>query len=256
MGALILESAFLAQVKDPSAPLKYPATYRGGVEVQLNQEIVAFPDLLLAINSAADSVIAREIEQEVLSRGLRKRLTSPGIDYAAPLLVSITSSADTATGSAWRLGRSIDTLSSLFRPAPYTDGHDPNLRTHDFIARGWPVSCKPLPGVPDFGQDWHCLRPPSPPMANAPGFSIDLPVVSRHTTGGPIHVRYDLQPLSSTQSSSRLAWIFQVPPEIIPDHNDIFNTKSTLLMLAMMQISGAVVSLATDIGTNFEPEFP
>jgi hypothetical protein len=262
MGALILESAFLAQIKDPSRPLQYPATpggaggsygqanYRSSVEVRLNDEPVAFPDLLLAINSAADSTFAREIEQ-MLSRGLTKRLTSPNVSYAAPLLVSITSSADAATGSDWRLGRQFDDLpSSLLRPAPYTDGHDPNIRTHDLLALG-PHVCNPIPGVLDFQQDWHCLRRPRPPFETTPTFFFDLPVVLRHEVNGPIHMRYELQPL---RPSPTLAWIFQVPPEIISDHNDIFNARSTLLMLAMMQVSGAVVSLATDIDSNFEPE--
>ncbi len=49
-------------------------------------------------------------------------------------------------------------------------------------------------------------------------------------------------------------WVFQVPPEVIKDHNDIFNTKARSLILALIQISGAVASLAEDWGASFEPE--
>jgi hypothetical protein len=49
-------------------------------------------------------------------------------------------------------------------------------------------------------------------------------------------------------------WIFQVPPEVIKDHNDIFNSKARSLILALIQISGAVASLAEDWAHSFEPE--
>ena len=67
------------------------------------------------------------------------------------------------------------------------------------------------------------------------------------------HERYELCPLGEG-TSDHLAWVFQVPEEIINDHNDIFNFKSTLLVLALIQISGATMSLAEDWSRNFEPE--
>jgi hypothetical protein len=53
---------------------------------------------------------------------------------------------------------------------------------------------------------------------------------------------------------SRLAWLFEVPPELVAEHNDIFNPRSSLLFMALMQISGAVMSLAGDVVRNFEFE--
>jgi hypothetical protein len=55
------------------------------------------------------------------------------------------------------------------------------------------------------------------------------------------------------QEQSNLVWVFQVPPRISKDHSDIFNPRCSLLMLGLMQISGAVMSLAWDWKDNFEP---
>jgi hypothetical protein len=47
------------------------------------------------------------------------------------------------------------------------------------------------------------------------------------------------------------AWIFQIPPRISAEHNDVFNNRCSLLTLALMQISGAVMSLAEDWRDSF-----
>jgi hypothetical protein len=49
-------------------------------------------------------------------------------------------------------------------------------------------------------------------------------------------------------------WVFQVGPKVIKDHNDIFNSKARSLILSLIQISGAVASLAKDWADSFEPE--
>jgi hypothetical protein len=49
-------------------------------------------------------------------------------------------------------------------------------------------------------------------------------------------------------------WIFNVPGELIGKHNDIFNARSSLLIMALVQAAGAVMSLAIDWKDVFEPE--
>jgi hypothetical protein len=251
MGALVLEAAFLALLREPGDPLVKvfdpgdpSANEKPVVEVTLNGRPIAFPDLLLALNSAADSGLVREIIDEAHSRNLIKRLTAPevDVDYAPPLLVSATSSADLATGIVWRAAKGFQ---------HYTDGHDPNLRTHDLNVLGL-HQCPALTSGWDFRQDWACLRFPVPRSQPTPSFAIDLPSVSRSAPGGPIHTRYQLEP--RFPGESRLAWLFEVPPELVPDHNDIFNGRSRLFFMALMQISGAVMSLAQDVNRNFEVE--
>jgi hypothetical protein len=58
------------------------------------------------------------------------------------------------------------------------------------------------------------------------------------------------------RDKGRAAWIFQVGRDLIANHNDIFNFRTALLILAMIQISGAAVSLAEDFERNFEEEYP
>jgi len=62
MGALILESAFLSLLNEEGEPLAMPSSSPNGcVEVRKDGKLVHFPDLLLALNSAADSAIAKKI---------------------------------------------------------------------------------------------------------------------------------------------------------------------------------------------------
>ena len=193
---------------------------------------------------------------ECKSRNLTKRLvaTDVGVDYAPPLLISVTSSADKSTGVTWPVAQGIGRLFGLSADSydgRYTDGHDPLLQTHNLTALGVGPQCQRMQGL-DFGQEWHCLRFPIPRSQPTPGFAVDLPEISRHAPGGPLHRRYQLNP--KYPNERRLAWLFQVPPELVGNHNDIFNPLSSLLFMALTQISGAVMSLAKDIELNFEAE--
>jgi hypothetical protein len=260
MGALVLEATFLALLREANDPLVKvldaqdpSANRRSVVEVTFDGRRVAFPDLLLALNSAADSGLVREILGVFESRKLTKTLAAAdvGVDYAPPLLVSVTSSADKDTGVYWRYAQGVKRVLSGAGgyDGLYTDGHDPALRTHNLTRLGVAPQCEPKPGL-DFQQEWHCLRFPVPRSQPTPSFDIDLPEIFRHAPGGPIHGRYRLEPQYPTER--RLAWLFEVPPELVVQHNDIFNPRSSLLFMALMQISGAVMSLAQDVGRNFE----
>ena len=172
---------------------------------------------------------------------MRKWLESAkGICYAPPLLVSVTSEDDTATGKWFRLG-------SL---GNRTEGWCDWLLTHTFEQVAKPVSCPKSKAGPDFCQDWHCLRPPERAASVTPIIPIDLPTILRTCTTDPEHARFNLDPLYPEQK--RLVWIFRVQNALIKDHNAIFEPITALLFMAMMQISGAIMSLAEDIDSNFE----
>jgi hypothetical protein len=149
----------------------------------------------------------------------------------------------------WRLAQ------GLFAPWRKTDGHDGSLITHDFNQTAGDVICLKQPDVPDFGQNWHCLRRPSPLRGASPALPIDLPVRERNGVKDETvpHARYTITPRVDV-AEPRLMWVFQVPSEVIKDHNDIFNSKARSLILAFIQISGAVASLAEDWAHSVEPE--
>jgi hypothetical protein len=250
MGALILESAFLALLKDPAHPLAFdmPAgrTSPRPVEIRRDGMPILFPDVLLALSSAADSAIFRQIRDELVQRRIVKAIRANGPAYAPPLLISATSVADNDTGRIWPLAN-----------GPWagrkTDGHDATLFTHDFALAQEPVRCDPRNIGMDFGQNWHCLRLPENAAGGEPTFTIDLPTRERDGVEDQAvpHARYRLTPRAPNQA--HLGWVFQLPGHLVGDHNDIFNSRASSLMLGMIQISGAVMSLAQDWDDTFEP---
>jgi hypothetical protein len=244
MGALVLESVFLSMLMEADSTLDLPVSSRDAKAVQTykNTTAVAFPDLLLAVNSAADSEILRKISEQLRKQNITKRASGDGMAYSPPLLISVTSSADSDTGRLWRIARF----------GGSTDGHDKSLLTHTFRLTDQLVHCRPRNEV-DFGQSWHCLRRPNPSDVASPEFAIDLPARERHGRDdrNVEHIRYLLTPIGD-RAVARPVWVFQLPPQIVADHNDIFDYRSNTLLLPLMQISGAVMSLARGWQDSFE----
>jgi hypothetical protein len=253
MGALMLESGLLALLEDERRLLVRPAQSSnvGAVRLESHQGLVWFPDLILALNSATDSRIARSIQEALAWHQLEKTASSSTgrIRFAPPIIMSVTSTGDTDTRDMWRAAQGI------FAPWRKTDGHDTSLFTHDFVQTQAQSVCNKRPNVPDFGQNWHCLRIPTPAVGIRPAIPVDLPTRDRHGVEEQEvpHARYTLTPRGDA-NERRLLWVFQVPPAVIKDHNDIFNSKARSLILALIQVSGAVASLAEDWGDSFEPE--
>ena len=156
MGALMLESGLLALLEDQQQPLIRQASPANASTVQLNstQGLVSFPDLVLALNSAANSTIAKRI-QVALDRhqleevgGRRRHQLFASADDVRHLVSGCRYQRQVAV----RAGRA-----PVLRRM--TDGHDPSLITHDFVET---LKNSSLLGeqedVRDFGQNWHCLQ--------------------------------------------------------------------------------------------------
>jgi hypothetical protein len=244
MGALMLQSAFAALLEDQQQPLQpeRPRQSARAVEIRSGGALVSFPDIVLSLNSAADSTIAKRIVEALNRRGMTKQAAAGDLCYSPPLLMSVTSTGDTDTRDVW----------SIAKFGRTTDGHDSSLFTHA-LAYGAQVTCNPR-GALDLGQNWHCLRRPQPPVAATPAIPIDLPVRERKGLDDLAvpHARYMIIPKGSIDEP-HLMWVFQVPPEIIKDHNDIFNSRARSLVLALIQVSGAVASIAESWEESFEP---
>jgi len=245
MGALMLQSAFLTLIKDPSEPLVVPSEGEPRVvETLRNGQRIRFPDVLVSLNSAADSVIHQEIREALQARRFAKKVGDSQIAYAGPLLISATSSADNDTRVVWR-------GANLLHPGRTTDGHDGALFTHRLVREREGIACQGL-AAPDFGQNWHCLRLPEPPNVPTPNFALDLPTRERASKSDiPPFARYRLLPMQDIHKP-QLTWVFQVPPDVMSDHNDIFNSRAFSLTVALIQVSGAIMSLAQDWRTTFE----
>lgn len=245
MGALMLQSAFLALLEDARNPLVHRrAGAAGPVELVQSGNRISLPDLVLSLNSAADSAIAKRTLQVLERQGIAKTAAAGAIRYSPPLLVSVTSTEDTDTKNMWRIAKGFSAR---------TDGHDDALFTHGFVLEKEEVTCAPRDFL-DLGQNWHCLRTPEPAAAATPVIPIDLPAREREgvaDTAVPHH-RFRIEPLGD-MSEPRLMWVFQVPPMLIKDHNDIFNSRARSLILGLVQVSGAVASVAEDWERSFEP---
>ncbi len=156
MGALMLESGLLALLEDERRILARPAQTStvGAVLLESRQGFVWFPDLILALNSAANSRIAKSIQEALTWHGLEKTASSStgSIRFAPPIMMSVTSTGDTDTRDMWRAAQLV------FAPWRKTDGHDASLFTHDFALTQAQSVCNKRPNVPDFGQNWHCLE--------------------------------------------------------------------------------------------------
>ena len=246
MGALMMQSAYATLLEQGELVLPPAGALAGPARVTSNGAPVLFPNLVLSLNSAADSDYARRILTAYNGLGLTKVADGTQVGYNAPLLVSVTSATDTATRDWWpraRWGR-------------LTDGHDPTLVTHSFripaSLSGAP--CLGVRGVPDFGQSWHCIHEPRPARAATPSIRVDLPTRERTDLNdrNVEHVQYELAPTRGEWTPC-LQWVFQVPGEVIAEHNEIFQPTPRALMLALIQISGAVASLARDWDDTFVP---
>lgn len=244
MGGLMLESALLALIKVANGDMlqSLPEEPANPISIRIGADRVIFPDAVITLNSAADSQIARRIKSTLAKRNVSKQASGVGVKYNPPLAIAVTSTADEATGVWWPRAK----------PGRSTVGHDATLFTHTLTSDTTTASYKPRLDMLDFGQNYHLLRYPEPSFSATPTMVVDLPVRERKGINDwPEHRRYRLKPKGENYQPE-LFWNFQVSPELISDHNDIFNSRSGSMILALIQMSGAVASLAQDWDDGFE----
>lgn len=245
MGAFILQSAFRELLKNTDSPLVKSAV-SGNTPVTISNNklsAVTMPDLLLSLNSAAESEVAKDIIAMMEQDGWKKRFEPSSAEisvapYDPPLLISATSSKDSDTNFLWRVGH--------FFEKPSTDGHDPKLATHTFVKSPAPVDCAAASTI-DFGQPWHCLHKVITPDPT-PWFRIDIPH-DRSIGKTLTHTAYDLIPKHPANASP--FWLFQIPGEIVADHSDIFNYQAASFVLALIQVSAVLASAGSGWEKNF-----
>lgn len=243
MGALILERGFSTLLREEPGSLIREAgkTTADTACVTQDGRTISFPDMVLLVNSAAAAGVAKKTMDLLHENRLAKRVSSNGLDYAIPLIVSFTAKTDRVTGWIWRLANRFQR----------TEGHDRCLLTHRLEQSPTLFKCSAKMTGYDFGQSWHCLRRPEASGGQLRSVTIDLPQIKKPRD--ECHKRFTIRPVSA-EASGRPMWVFQVPRHVSRSHGDIWNNRASLFALAMMQISGAVVSVALNWGDVFEDD--
>jgi len=221
-GGMIVESALI------QALVSY-AIYPGA-------EIQSSADLVILVNPASQSMLAKNMVGLLKRNRLQfYREDEDGNRRESPLIVSVTSTGDTATGNLYPLALSMKGWSKKFRqyeptdcsPAPsqkefytHTAGHNPVLYSH-VIATTGSIDA----GSVDDSE--MVLEVSVDPKTGE----------NRYTFPGQENL-FTIQRLPLGYNDTPY-WIMNAPPELIRDHSEIFTYNTLQMIRALMQLSGA-----------------
>lgn len=243
-GALVLEKA-MAQALAAKVISEDPRD--GG-------KFTAPADFVVLLNSAGESIYAKEMIDMLRRRQApsSKGSGSDEISAKSPLIVSITSKADWATGKLFPIGTQLSNATGTFRKYEWdnkygesshnvsqkeyftrTPGHNDRLLSYEAM----PISGSPALPVLQDGE--HCNRD-------------SLVAVQRNLreplTGPNGEVKFltiagdgqETQWMLEARVPDNLQtpyWIVKVPKEIMRDHSDIFNENALAMMARLFRIS-------------------
>jgi hypothetical protein len=173
------------------------------------------------------------------------------VDAKHPLIISITSDADSATGSLFPIGTTLSNIFGMFRKYEWdtrygesshnvpqrdyfthTPGHNPRLTT---------LTAQVIAGtasLPKYEYSETC----SPEQLEGLQANLREPLTGpagevRFVTLGAAGEKtmWQLEPASSETMTPY--WIVRVPREIIRDHSDIFNENALAMMARLFRVS-------------------
>jgi hypothetical protein len=243
-GALVLEKA-LAQAL--AAKMISEDSPTGGT-------FTAPADFVVLLNSAAESIYAKEMIDLLRRRrpASTKNHARDEIDSKHPLIVSITSKADSATGTLFPIGTGLSNLFGLFRRYEWDTRYGEsshNVSQRDYFThtpghneRLISYEAKPVTGLPrnpTYKDSNECsdemLKAFRLNLTNAPtGPNGEIRFVTIASTGE--ETQWELQPKIVDELQTPY-WIVNVPKEIIRNHADIFNENALAMMARLFRIS-------------------
>ncbi len=220
-GALVLEKA-LAQAL--VGTLLYEEPFVPGVPKARTDRVFKPADLILLVNSAAESIYSKELIDMY-------RDTTPL--RGAPHVVMISSDADQATGLAFPIGTKLSNTPKLlggafrkygtggeesqFRYFTTTPGHNDALQSHRLVPDG--------EGTTDLGADPFDVN-----LRNQAGSYENVTLY----TGTPTNwKRWRIERHGPNETNY---WVLHVPKAIIPGHGPIFEGESRDLMAALFRV--------------------
>ena len=186
-------------------------------------------DLMLVVNPAADSILARQMISALYLRDT---------ENARPLFVSITSTADIATSLAFPIGTEMAATTKVFNEVPvpgpgekleserqfytHTPGHNEFLINHVTLDRHETIkSPGGLPALEENLLHNHA----------GDGFVLDA-------AGGQLAV-WQLKRIGEVDVPY---WNVKVDPSIIKNHGDLWNERAEAMMAAIFRVANPMLN--------------
>jgi hypothetical protein len=181
-------------------------------EGQIKQPNITSPaDLILYVNSASDSFRTKQMIE--LMKRTEFKVSRGEEQFQGPLFLSVTSTADSATGKEFPLGQDLSALEKSFRQNYSAISQSPSQKT--FFTH--------TPG--------HIPYLYSHRVHQVTGPCDSQPDLFRFKTSGRC---YEMTPVPQRWNNSSY-WVVTVPPSIIRDHTDIFNTSFSTMIIELIE---------------------
>jgi hypothetical protein len=188
-------------------------------------------DLMLAVNPASDSILARQMIDALYDRKT---------EGSRPLFISMTSTGDWATGQFFPIGTGLASVSKGFNtveaPGPgdkpvserkfytSTPGHNQMLINHETVDLHQTIDSPR--GNPAFETNLEQNFPGNGFTLNGVGDKLNLWQIQRV---GNVDVPY---------------WDIKVDPTIIKNHGDLWNPRAEAMMAALFRMANPIMNRA------------
>jgi len=178
-------------------------------------------DTILVLNSAADSILARQMIQQ---------LNSPTGQSSPPFIVSLTSRKDSATGTWFKLATTSGSVTKHFDPVKIDGEH---VSEREFFTT--------TPGherrlINQRTEKIHQTIPHSPDWTAVDYNLAHTPAERIFATEGREPDTFDLWQFQEIEGSLKGPyWDVEVNREIIQDHYDIWNDRARAMIAAIVR---------------------
>jgi hypothetical protein len=183
-------------------------------------------DLILMVNPASDSILTRQMIAALASRHT---------EDSRPFLVSLTSTADAATGTAFPVSTSLAATTKVFNEVEVPGTEDRESERRFYTA---------TPGHNEFLINHKTVRDKTIPATGVKAIPTNL---SHNLTGGVFatdgpNETLELWQIKRTGNVDVPYWDVKVDPSIIKNHGDIWNPKAQAMMAAIFRMTNPLIN--------------
>jgi hypothetical protein len=190
-------------------------------------------DLILVVNPASDSVLTRQMIAALASRRT---------EHTRPFLVSLTSTADKATGTAFPVSTSLAATTKVFNKVDLPGSDSRQAEARESERRFYTTT----PGHNELLINHQTEKLPK--TIQAPGGLNALQTNLSHnltgevfTTDGPGGT-LELWQIKRTGTVDVPYWNVKVDPSLIRNHGDIWNPKAQAMMAAIFRMTNPLMN--------------